>query len=195
MHVLAIWSLKGKSIEQDLPSPDLACSRSSLLSIIPTKMSGVTLPVELLPSSSFAPHHFCFQDAVIVILQDTRCNTGIGKLSWGKERAPDCLLFSVPNFKCVGRNLETSTFREGRSYQSLYWWCLAFCEKQTVPVAVALRIRWQLEDGSYCPVQMLLLGCCRSRVLVLRWLYCLPFRVYLAMPFVSMPTTLEHIVS
>jgi len=58
--------------------------------------------------------------------------------------------------------------------------------KNSVPVAV--RVRRQPGGRSCCHSQMLLLGCCGSQVLVLHWLYCLPFRVYLVMPFVSMPT-------
>lgn len=48
-----------------------------------------------LTSASFAPLHFHFQevDAVVVIPWDTCCNLGIDRLSWGKERAPGCLLF------------------------------------------------------------------------------------------------------
>lgn len=111
-----------------------------------------------LTSCSFAPCCFCFQEggAIIVILWDACCNIGIGKLAWGKGSR----LCSKLDAKCVGRNLETSFFREGRQYQSLNWWCLAFCGKQSVPVAVTLT------DRSCCPSQLLLLGCCRSRVLL-----------------------------
>lgn len=85
--------------------------------------------------------------------------------------------------------LRDTVFQRGKMVPVTLLWHLAFCEKQNVAVAVTRRIRWLLEDRSYCPTQMLLWGCCRSQVLVLRWLYCLPLRVYLAMPFVSMPTT------
>lgn len=106
-------------------------------------------------SCSFAPCCFCSQEggAVTVILWAGCCNTGIGKLAGGKGSR----LRSKLDAKCVGRNLETSFFREGRQHQSLYWWCVGFRDKRGVPVAVTLTGR------GCCPSQLLLLGCCSLR--------------------------------
>lgn len=159
MHVLAIWELKGGSTEQVLPSPDPARSRSSSLSSVPTETPRVEGRSNwfflVLASCSFAPCCFCSQEggAVTVILWAGCCNTGIGKLAWGKGSR----LRSKLDAKCVGRNLETSFFREGRQHQSLYWWCVGFRDKRGVPVAVTLTGR------GCCPSQLLLLGCCSLR--------------------------------
>lgn len=147
MDVLAIRELKGGSTEQVLPSPDPARSRSSLLSSVPTETPRVEGRSNwffiVLTSCSFAPCCFCSQEggAVTVILWDGCCNTGIGKLAWGKGSR----LRSKLDAKCVGRNLETSFFREGRQHQSLYWWCVGFRDKRSVPVAVTLA------DRGCCP--------------------------------------------
>lgn len=130
----------------------------------------------VLTSCSFAPCCFCSQEggAVTGLLWDGCCNTGIGKLAWGKGSR----LCSKLAAKCVGRNLETSFFREGRQHQSLYRWCVGFprcCDTQTglLPLTAAalgvLQPRVLLcRAGSIswcllCPCQQPLILFCPSR--------------------------------